>query len=508
MISNVTKRSTAQNDMNNNDLRLLLNAKVSLVVIETYDEQRALSLLDGIFQVEKLPSWRWTRTDGLKNLGYGFNLRANDVHHEPEAIFKYIKNCKEQSAFVLCDMHPYLESPLHIRYLKDIIFSPLNHKIVLLSHQLSLPPELSRYAASVSLAMPSEEEILAIVREEARQWAAKNKQSRIKTDNLTLSKLVSNLKGLPHQDVRRLAHGAIADDGAITESDLPELARRKFELMDMEGVLHFEFSTAHLRDVGGLNALKTWLKDRRHIVVEQTGEEKAKKQDVPKGVLLFGVQGGGKSLAAKSIAGVWGLPLLRLDMAALFNKYIGETEKNLREALKLADLMSPCVLWLDEIEKGLANDNADNATGKRLLGTLLTWMSERKSRVFMVATSNDISVLPPELMRKGRFDEIFFVDLPDQNTRATIFNIHLNKRGLSLENFDIGQLASITDGFTGAEIEQAVVSATYTASARKDKVQQLMIESAIHSTQPLSVVMSERIAELRAWARERAVFAN
>ncbi len=494
--------------MNNNDLRLLLKAKVSLVVIETHDEPRALTLLDGIFQVEQLPAWRWTRTDGLKNLGYGFNLRANDVHHEPEAIFKYIKGCKEQSAFVLCDMHPYLDDPLHLRYLKDIIFNPIGHKIVLVSHQLSLPPELARHGASVSLTMPSEDEILAIVKEEARQWAAQNKQSRIKTDNVTLQKLVSNLKGLPHHDVRRLAHGAIADDGAITEADLPELARRKFELMDMDGVLHFEFSTAHLRDVGGLNTLKRWLEDRRKIVLGQANEKSTVQHDAPKGVLLFGVQGGGKSLAAKSIAGVWGLPLLRLDMAALFNKYVGETEKNLREALKLADLMSPCVLWLDEIEKGLAQDSADNAIGKRLLGTLLTWMSERKSRVFMVATSNDISVLPPELMRKGRFDEIFFVDLPDQNTRATIFTIHLNKRGLLLENFDIGQLATITEGFTGAEIEQAVVSATYTASARKDKVHQAMIEAAIQTTQPLSVVMAERINELRGWARERAVFAN
>jgi len=493
--------------MNNNDLRLIFSAKVSLVVIETYDEPRALSLLDGLFQCEKLPAWCWTATDGLANLGFGMNLRPTEAHSEPEAVLKHIKKCAVKSAFVLCDMHPYLEESRNIRFIKDIIFGPVGHKIVLVSHQLTLPPELSRHAASVSLSMPSEDEILAIIREEARLWAAHNNKSRIKTDNITLQKLVGNLKGLPHQDVRRLAHGAIADDGAITEEDLPELTRRKFELMDMDGVLHFEFSTAHLRDVGGLNALKNWLEERRHMITKDENAD-AQHVDAPKGVLLFGVQGGGKSLAAKSIAGVWGLPLLRLDMAALFNKYVGETEKNLREALKLADLMSPCVLWMDEIEKGMAQDNADNATGKRLLGTLLTWMSERKSKVFMVATSNDISILPPELMRKGRFDEIFFVDLPDQPTRNSIFSIHIKKRGLAIEKFDLGVLADIADGFTGAEIEQAVVSATYSASARGETVQQAHVAEAVKKTQPLSVVMAERLYELRAWASERAVFAN
>ncbi len=493
--------------MNNNDLRLILNAKVSLVVIETYDEPRALALLDGLFQCENMPAWRWSVTEGLANLGFGLSLKPTEAHAQPEAVLQYIKQCKETSAFVLCDMHPYLEEAKNIRFLKDIALGPAGHKVVLLSHRLSLPPELARYAASVSLSLPTEDEILAIIREEARHWAARNNKSRIKTDNITLQKLLNNLRGLPHQDVRRLAHGAIADDGAITEEDLPELTRRKFELMDMDGVLHFEFSTAHLRDVGGLDALKQWLEDRRHMVVRDETEIE-QQLDAPKGVLLFGVQGGGKSLAAKSIAGVWGLPLLRLDMAALFNKYVGETEKNLREALKLADLMSPCVLWLDEVEKGMAQDNADNATGKRLLGTLLTWMSERKSRVFLVATSNDISVLPPELMRKGRFDEIFFVDLPDLATRNTIFSIHLKKRGLPLERFDLGSLAEITEGFTGAEIEQAVVSATYSASARDEAVMQEHVSDAVKKTQPLSVVMAERIAELRGWARERAVFAN
>lgn len=492
--------------MNNNDLRLILNSNVALVVIETWDETRTTELLTDQFRHASLPAWSWTHTDGLSPLGFGLELAHPEQYGDPEVALRYIKQYRTPGAFVMCDLHPFLESAKIVRLLKDIAlgYSGVHHKVVLVSHRLDLPPELARLGASVSLSMPTQEEILAIIREEARRWADKNHKNRIKTDNVTLDKLVNNLKGLPHQDVRRLAYGAIADDGAITEADLPEVTRAKFELMDMEGILHFEFSTAHLRDVAGLHTLKKWLEDRRHAL----SDEGRKKLDPPKGVLLFGVQGGGKSLAAKAIAGVWGLPLLRLDMAALFNKYVGETERNLREALKLADLMSPCVLWLDEIEKGMAQGGDDSGTPKRLLGTLLTWMAERKSLVFMVATSNDISQLPPELMRKGRFDEIFFVDLPDHETRCAIFSIHLKKRELDPNEFTLDSLALASEGFTGAEIEQAVVTATYAAAARDEPVNQEFVLVALQQTQPLSVVMAEKIAELRLWAAERAVRAN
>lgn len=493
--------------MDNNDLKLILNSSVALVVIETWDEPRALAMLQSQFKEGNIPAWKWSVTEGLEPLGFGIKPDEKEARKKPVDVLRHIKLHRPASAFVLCDLHPFLDDPETIRLLKDIALNHrfCEHKLVLISHRLKVPAELSRYAASVSLSMPSDEEIMAIIREEARQWAKKNKQERIKTDNVSLEKLVSNLKGLPHQDVRRLAHGAIADDGAISEEDLPELTRAKFELMDMEGVLHFEYSTAHMKDVAGLKKLKAWLEDRRHAVKKEAGEIRL---DPPKGVLLFGVQGGGKSLAAKAIAGVWGLPLLRLDMACLFNKYIGETERNLREALKLADVMAPCVLWMDEMEKGLAQGDSDSGTPQRLLGTLLTWMAERKSSVFMVATSNDISQLPPELMRKGRFDEIFFVDLPDKATRESIFKIHLAKRGCEENKFDIALLAEQCDGFTGAEIEQAVVSAMYASHARAEEMNTHKISEAIQQTQPMSVIMSEEISLLRQWASERAIFAN
>lgn len=227
-------------------------------------------------------------------------------------------------------------------------------------------------------------------------------------------------------------------------------------------------------------------------------------------MMLFGVQGSGKSLAAKAVAGSWGLPLLRLDFGALYNKFFGETERNLREALKLAETMAPCIVWIDEIEKGVSQESNDAGVSQRLLGTLLTWMAEHGEKVFVVATANNIHVLPPELMRKGRLDEIFFVDLPSVSVREAILEIHLKKRGLIVEKFDLPLLAEISDGFSGAELEQAVVSAWHSvrgdASIKDMGTEVLMGE--IQRTQPLSVTMSERMEALREWAEGRAVNAD
>ena len=493
--------------MNQTDLQIILSSNVSLIVVESYDEPRALNLLNKYFRAEGMAAWVWTASDALQALGFSLASDNTDELAKPEQILTYIKKQQTAGAFVLCDFHAYLDEPKIVRLLKDIALNrqAAPHKVVLLSYQVKLPPELMRYSASLAMSLPTDEEIMAIIREEAKSWSKAHGDARIKTDNVTLQKIVNNLKGLPHQDVKRLAAGAIADDGAISDGDLPELTRAKFKLMDMEGVMHFEYSSAQLSDVAGLNKLKAWLENRRRVMMS---DETAARLDAPKGVLLFGVQGGGKSLAAKAIAGIWGLPLLRLDMAGLFNKYVGETERNLRESLKLADIMSPCVLWIDEIEKGLAQGDSDGAVAKRLLGTLLTWMAERKTRVFVVATSNDISELPPELMRKGRFDEIFFVDLPAVEVRKAIFEIHLRKRGYNPAEFALEALLGATEGFTGAEIEQAVVSATYAAHAQDTRLTLDLIEHAVFNTQPLSVVMAEKMAWLRAWAAERAVAAD
>ncbi len=241
----------------------------------------------------------------------------------------------------------------------------------------------------------------------------------VKVDPNALDLLVKNLGGLTHADTERLARNAIRDDGAITASDVPAVMQAKYALLNRGGVLSYEYETARAADLAGFRNVKLWLQQRRAVF----GGERPRGLDAPKGILLIGVQGCGKSLAAKTAASVFGVPLLRVDFGALYNKYHGETERNLRESLRTAEVMSPCVLWLDEIEKGLATGNDESGTARRVLGGLLTWMAERKAQVFLVATANDVDELPPELVRKGRFDEIFFVDLPSRGRpRGDFYN--------------------------------------------------------------------------------------
>jgi SpoVK/Ycf46/Vps4 family AAA+-type ATPase len=277
----------------------------------------------------------------------------------------------------------------------------------------------------------------------------------------------------------------------------------KYRLLDQGGALSFELDTARFSEVGGLRQLKRWLQQRRDVFLQSDSG-----LDPPRGILLLGVQGGGKSLAARAVAGLWGLPLLRLDFGALYNKFFGETERNLRSSLATAQAMAPCVLWVDEIEKAIASGDYDSGTSQRVLGTLLTWMAERKEQVFLVATANRIDRLPPELIRKGRLDEIFFVDLPDAETRQQIFAIHLDRRGHAPGLFELARLADASAGFSGAEIEQAVVAGLYLAREQGQTLSTSHLLTEIGRTRPLSVVMAEQLASLRAWAADRTVPAD
>ncbi len=487
------------------DLGLVLDSKVKLVVIESWDEQRVMETLTTLAVKRGLGLYTWAVTEGMQKLGFGGEPQGDMPSFEAEAALRLIKHDPQPNLYVLCDLHPFMDdNPKLVRLLKEIAMAESPHKptVVLVSHALKLPPEVQRYAARFTLSLPSEDELLAIVREEAGRWSERNRGARVRTDNRTLQQVVKNLRGMSHAEARVLARGVICNDGAITQEDLPELNKTKFKLLDLEGVLSFEHDTARFAEVGGLLNLKRWLAERQDIFLE------AKAADLPKGMLLVGVQGGGKSLAAKAVAGLWGLPLLRLDFACLYNKFFGETERNLREALRLAEQMAPCVLWMDEVEKGLASGDQDGGVSQRVLGTLLTWMAERKAPVFMVATANSIDRLPPELVRKGRFDELFFVDLPNAEIRADIFRIHLQRRELEPAGFDLVQLATVSDGFTGAEIEQVVVSALYAGQARQQPVDQALLLRTISSTSPLSVVMAEDLAALRTWAAGRTVAAG
>ncbi len=490
------------------DLELLLDSKVPLLVIESFEEPRVLEMITRLAVSRGHALYMWSVTEGMCRLAFSGDPPRDGESCDAENALRQIKSETHQAGiYVLCDFHPFLkDDPVNVRLLRDICMAhhKLGHTIILLSHRLQLPEEVRRYSARFELSMPSEEQLMNLVREEASNWSQVRGNRPVRSDTKTFQKLVSNLRGVPLQDARQLVRGVIYDNGAIEETDLPELNKAKFALMDMEGVLSFEYDTAKFNQVGGLSRLKTWLEERQSFFHGEPDE----RLESPKGIMLLGVQGSGKSLAAKAVAGSWSLPLLRLDFGSLYNKFFGETERNLREALKLADMMSPCVLWLDEIEKGIGTNDNDQGISQRVLGTLLTWMSERESQAFVVATSNDISRLPPELVRKGRLDEIFFVDLPGANVRREIFTIHLERRDEDPKKFDLDRLAAITEGFSGAEIEQAIVSALYRVAALSEDLTQEDIEVTISDTNPLSVVMAERVESLRAWAQERCVFAD
>jgi SpoVK/Ycf46/Vps4 family AAA+-type ATPase len=485
------------------DLELLLRSDTPILLIESLEEPRIVELAARLALRINEPAFCWAVTEGLRRV----DLDAGVQRHlaEPPEVLRHIKVTPQGGVYILLDFHPFLDNPLHVRLIKEIAqgYGELPRTLVLVSHALPAPPEIRHLCARFDLRLPDRNRILALVREEAQRWQHEQAKRPFRANREAIERLSRNLLGVTESDARRLIRNAIRNDGAITSDDVETVTRAKYELLGSGGIVHFEYDTASFADVAGLDNLKQWLERRRNGF---HGE--AAGADRPRGVLLLGVQGGGKSLAAKAVAGQFGVPLLRLDFGGLYDKYYGETEKNLKRALKTAEIMAPSVLWMDEIEKGLAAGREDDGVGQRVLGALLTWMAERNSAVFIVATANDISRLPPELLRKGRLDEIFFVDLPSGEVRARIFEIHLQRRGLDPAQFDLNALAAASDGFSGAGIEQAVVSALYAAQAQETPVTTATVLTELERTQPLSVVMDAQIRQLREWARERTVPAH
>jgi AAA+ superfamily predicted ATPase len=489
------------------DLELLIASRFPIIAVETHEEERALEMVARCASRRQLPVWSWSLTKGWKGLHTQIPLSA--ATQEPPAALRHVAQVRVPGVYVLLDFHPFIGDPLHVRLLKEIAvdYDRVPRTVVLMSYRTELPPELDKLAVRFELALPDEAGVQQIFRDEVQSWQKRNLPRQFKGERSAYDMLLRHLRGLAEPDVRRLVRQAIEQDGVLDAADLPRVVTQKHQIFGRDSTLSFEFDSARFADVAGLKSLKQWLERRRAPFLDEAG---AQGLDVPKGIMLLGVQGCGKSLAAKAVAGTWGLPLMRLDFAGLFNKFVGETERNLREALKAAESMAPCVLWIDEIEKGLAGagHQSDNGESRRLLGTLLTWMSERKSRVFIVATSNDIEALPPELVRKGRLDEIFFVDLPKADARQDIFRLHLKKRAQDDGGIDLDALAAASDGFSGAEIEQAVICASYEARARAVPLDNALLAEEIARTRPLSVVMAERVARLRSWAADRTVRAD
>ena len=494
------------------DLAALIRAGTPLIVIETGDEARVVDMFRQTLTRVWRAMYRWSITEGLRRIDLDGEDPA-EVAADIGTTLRTIRGADQRGVYLLLDFHPYLDYAGSQRQLRDILQrrDSLPHTLVLVGHKVELPAELEAKAVRYRPRLPDAAALRRMVVEQAQAYAAEHGGRRVEKDPQVLERIVRNLQGLALGDARRIARQLVFDDGVLDETDLPQLAKLKFELLNRSGHLHYEYDTARFADVAGARRLKRWIEQRRRVFTEADPPPGpgSYRLDPPKGMLLLGVQGCGKSLLAKAVAGGFGVPLVRLDFGTLYAKYHGESESNLRAALASAEQLAPCVLWIDEIEKAIASGGeGDGGVSRRVLGYLLTWMAERKSAVFIVATANQVRELPPELLRKGRFDEIFFVDLPTADVRAEVFSLHLARRGFDPAGFDLEALAAAADGFSGAEIEQAVVSALYAAHAADQPLDGTMVLEEIHATRPLSVVMREQVTALREWAAGRTVPAD
>ena len=483
------------------DLEVLIRSRYPVVAVDTLEEDRLVELLGRVARRLDLPLYTWSRTQGLVREGKD---QATYDTADPFKMLAHLEAAAAPGVVLLADFHPYLEDPLLVRKLREALpaFTSDRRALVLSGHGVRLPPEIGRQGVPYRLSLPDLEEIQAELRNVVRT-AAREDQVRIEVREEEADGMARELQGLTRDEIRRTLRRAMVEDGRLTRGDIELIRAAKRDSLGQTGLLEF-IPTAEVEPIGGMGALRSWLDKRRNALGDEAREFGL---EPPRGVLLMGVQGCGKSLMARNVAAEWGLPLVRLDPGALYDKYVGETERNLRQALDTADAMSPVVLWIDEIEKGFARDGggADGGVSGRLLGTFLTWLQERQSRVFVVATANDVDRLPPELLRKGRFDEIFFVDLPEAAERRDILALHLARRGRDPERFDLDMLATAAEGFSGSELEQAVVAGLYTAFAEETDLDHETLVAEIESAVPLSVTLAERVETLRLWARGRAV---
>jgi SpoVK/Ycf46/Vps4 family AAA+-type ATPase len=528
----------ATNDFTS-DLELLLRARHPIIFIETEEKDRAESLLLHLSEKLKLLFYTWTRTKGLIHYGKpSFRLDREKISSalfpkEAEFITREVKELERGTTSTKDTLKPIdtlhevemwqrkaiynfqglgedLEDKVIASKLADAAKQFLNHEgCIVITGQLpeEIPNVIKGLMTVVQLPLPDATEF-RLLTETIYRDLSKKLPIELHVTKQGLEQILHNLHGLTLLEAQKILTKVMVEDQRFDPNDIDTVINAKKEIIEHEGLLEYYPVEATLSDVAGINGLKTWLSKRRAIIAKP---QKAKEFGLsfPKGVLLPGVQGAGKSLCAKAIANDWNLPLLKMDPSSLYNKYIGESERNFSRAIKTAEKMSPVVLWIDEIEKAFASaGDTDGGLSQRVLGLFLSWLQERQGDVFVVATANDVSKLPPELIRKGRFDELFFVDLPNATSRAEILNIHLRKRKREPGKFDVVSLAEKTEGFSGAELEQVIVSALYTAFAASSDVTTEMLISEAKQTVPLSRTMSEKVEALREWARERAVKAH
>jgi SpoVK/Ycf46/Vps4 family AAA+-type ATPase len=488
------------------DLEVTIQSRYPFVAVETSEEDRLEKALADIASDLRVPFFVWTVTSGLRRAGL---MNAMYDTQQPLRALNTVAAMSGEGMFLMKDLQRYFGEPAVLRKLLDLApeFKHDRRVIVFTGVSIELPSELRALTAVHALELPDSDELKRIVKQ-AIEACQRDGPVKVELPPSELARLVERLRGFTAFEAERAVTRAILKNRSLGARDIQTIVEIKRELLKKDGVLEYISPEENLAEVGGFANLKAWLEKRKKAFA---AEAKQFGIEPPRGILLLGVQGAGKSLVARAVAREWDLPLLKLEAARLYEKFVGETEKNLERALKMAEQMAPCVLMIDELEKGLsynAGGDADAGLSKRVFGRLLTWLNDRKAPVFVVATSNNISELPPELTRKGRFDEIFFVDLPNTFERREILSVHLKKRKRNPALFDLTALSEACDGFTGAEIEQAVVSALYTAFSKGVEVTSVIIAAELSATKPLSVTRAEEITALRAWARDRTVMAS
>ena len=491
------------------DLGLLVRSGNRVILMETSDEPRAMEIARALAAEQCWPVFVWSITTGLAS----DNAAEGSVFvmpNKPDAALIHVRDAEEPAVYVFRDLGPHAKEPYVQRMIRD--FHDNEHAgefALILVESAPLPDAVRRFAFPFAVKMPDAEELEKVARETFREIKAKSLvEVRAEITKGQMEQLIQSLRGLTRSEARRVFASAVLDDHILNADDLRRVVEAKRSLLGTTGCLETIATDVGPDEIGGLENLKRWLRKRRGGLSKKAKEYGL---DPPRGMLLLGVQGCGKSLCAKVVAADWNLPLLRLDPGVLYGKFVGESENRLRQALAQAEAMAPVVLWVDEIEKAFASAGADSADGglsQRMFGTLLSWMQDHRHPIFMVATANTISALPPELMRKGRFDEIFFVDLPDPTSRARILSVHLQRRRRKPEAFDLARLAEASEGFSGAEIEQAIVAAMYAAFSEGQEVTTKHLLSEMATTRTLSQTMAERIRDLRAWAKDRCVAAD
>lgn len=487
---------------NSDDLRLLLASRYPLIIATEREEARLLAVIRRAALALNMPVHVWSCTRGIGPDG-GAPLYDTMDPHKALATVEQIST---PAVFVLVDAHHPLADAKLVRRVKEMAQQAKpGQTLVVTCPQPFMPPELDGIALAWSLKPPSRTELHQLAVRTIQDLTAR--KIPVALDAAAVDAFVDALRGLSLGEAERLIQKAAFHDGKIDAADVPFLRGEKASLLEASGSLELiEADHGSFGDVGGLDALKAWLAMRGRAF------EPAAKQfglTPPRGVLITGVPGCGKSLLAKTLARTWGMPLVLLDASRLYGPYVGETEQRTRDALARVESMAPVVLWVDEIEKGFpSGDGNDGGVSKRMLGTFLRWMQDRDEGVFIVATANQVTQLPPELLRKGRFDEIFFVDLPAMSERADIVALHLSRRGRDPSNFDVAGLAGATEGFSGAEIEAAIVAALYRAYAAGREVTTEDVLAEVRTTSPLSVTRAEDVAAIRAWAQGRAVPAS